>query len=560
MAARFNTQTLLTALVMLFCAGLVLYPMFFLGQVALNTGDPQQWPPEQYGLGNFDGIFQSPKILLNTLHASALATAMAVAIGFSMAWILARTNVPWRRTLESLMSLPYYVTPLVGALAWSALAAPRSGFLNQLWYALGATQPLFNINSPMGIAWVMALFEGSVAFVMISAAMKSMDPALEESSQVLGAGKFETMLRVTLPMVAPAVLGAAIFVFAEMLGSFSAAAILGMPERFYVVTTAIWTLVIRFPPDFPLAAAMGISLFAVMLAMMYLYGRIMRSTTYVTITGKAFRPRLMQMGWIRWVLFAICAAYLAVSVFLPMLALLYVSFLKFATIIPKDIVWTLENYHTAINLGPVRSALGTSLFLGLLTATVGVLVMGLLSWIIYRSRTPGRGVLEYIVMFPQSVPRLVFGLGLLLGWVIMPVPVYGTVWLLLLGYLTVFLPLGVRTISGVMVQLDKSVEECARVCGASWLYQLRTITMPLLRPGLIAAWVLLFIASVREVGTSVLLIGPQTKVIGPAIISSWESSGLQLTAAMALLQVVIVFAALLVLLLVAGRMARIEGE
>jgi iron(III) transport system permease protein len=560
MLARFNTQTLLSALVMVFCAGLVLYPMFFLGQVALNTGDPQQWPPEEYGLGNFDGIFRSPTILLNTLYVAALATVMAVIIGFSMAWILARTNVPWRRTLESLMSLPYYVTPLVGALAWSALAAPRSGFLNQLWYALGATQPLFNINSPLGIAWVMALFEGSVAFVMISAAMKSMDPALEESSQVLGAGKFETMLRVTLPMVAPAVLGASIFVFAEMLGSFSAAAILGMPERFYVVTTAIWTLVIRFPPDFPLAAAMGISLFAIMLAMMYLYGRIMRATNYVTITGKAFRPRLMQMGWVRWPLFAVCGAYLTVSVFLPMLALLYVSFLKFATIIPKDIIWTLENYHTAVNLGPVRSALGTSLMLGLLTATIGVLMMGLLSWIIYRSRTPGRGILEYIVMFPQSVPRLVFGLGLLLGWVIMPIPVYGTVWLLLIGYLTVFLPLGVRTISGVMVQLDKSVEECARVCGASWLYQLRTITMPLLRPGLIAAWVLLFIASVREVGTSVLLIGPQTKVIGPAIISSWESSGLQLTAAMALLQVVIVFAALLLLLLVAGRMTRIEGE
>jgi iron(III) transport system permease protein len=560
MVARFNTQTLITALVMLFCAGLVLYPMFFLGQVALNTGDPQQWPPEQYGVDNFDGIFRSPRVLLNTLHVSALATGMAVVIGFSMAWILARTNVPWRRTLESLMSLPYYVTPLVGALAWSALAAPRSGFLNQLWYALGAAQPLFNINSPMGIAWVMALFEGSVAFVMISAAMKSMDPALEESSQVLGAGKFETMLRVTLPMVAPAVLGATIFVFAEMLGSFSAAAILGMPERFFVVTTAIWTLVIRFPPDFPLAAAMGISLFAIMLAMMYLYGRIMRATNYVTITGKAFRPRLMQMGWMRWLLFAMCASYLVVAVFLPMLALLYVSFLKFATIIPKDIAWTLENYRTAFNLGPVQSALGTSLLLGLLTATAGVLVMGLLSWIIYRSRTPGRGLLEYIVMFPQSVPRLVFGLGLLLGWVIMPIPVYGTMWLLLLAYLTVFMPLGVRTISGVMVQLDKSVEECARVCGASWLYQLRTITMPLLRPGLIAAWVLLFIASVREVGTSVLLIGPRTKVIGPAIISSWESSGLQLTAAMALIQVVIVFAALLALLLVAGRMVRIEGE
>lgn len=560
MGARLHMQTVITAGVILVCAGLVLYPLFFLGQVALNTGDPTAWPPDQYGLDNFDGLFHSPGILLNTLHVSALATALAIVIGFTMAWILARTDVPWRGTLESLMSLPYYVTPLVGALAWSALAAPNSGFLNQVWYAVGGVQPLFNIHSPLGIAWVMALFEGSVAFVMISAAMKSMDPALEESSQVLGAGKFETMLRVTLPLVAPAVLGATIFVFAEMLGSFSAAAILGMPERFYVVTTAIWTLVIRFPPDFPLAAAMGISLFGVMLAMMYLYGRIMRATTYVTITGKAFRPRLMQMGWTRWLLFAVCVAYLVVAVFLPMLALLYVSLLKFATIFPKDIIWTLENYQTALNLGPVRSALGTSLLLGLLTATVGVLLMGLLSWIIYRSRTPGRGFLEYIVMFPQSVPRLVFGLGLLLGWVVMPIPVYGTIWLLLLAYLTVFMPLGVRTISGVMVQLDKSVEECARVCGASWLHQLRTVTMPLLRPGLIAAWVLLFIASVREVGTSVLLVGPRTKVIGPAIISSWESSGLQLTAAMALIQVAIVFAALLVLLRVAGRMARIEGE
>jgi iron(III) transport system permease protein len=560
MVARLRTQTLITGLVMLFCAGLVLYPMFFLGQVALNTGDPQAWPPEEYGLDNFAGLFQSPRVLLNTLHVSALATGMAMVIGFAMAWILSRTDVPWQRTLESLMSLPYYVTPLVGALAWSALAAPQSGFLNQAWYALGGSEPLFNINSPTGIAWVMALFEGSVAFVMISAAMKSMDPALEESSQVLGAGNIETMLRVTLPLVAPAVLGAAIFVFAEMLGSFSAAAILGMPERFFVVTTAIWTLVIRFPPDFPLAAAMGMSLFAVMLAMMYLYGRITRSATYVTITGKAFRPRRLRMGAVRWLLFAVCAAYLAVAVFLPMLALLYVSFLKFATIIPKDIRWTLDNYRTALTLGPVRAALGTSLLLGLLTATVGVLLMGLLSWIVYRSRTPGRGLLEYIVMFPQSVPRLVFGLGLLLGWVVMPIPIYGTMWLLLLAYLTVFMPLGVRTISGVMVQLDTSVEECARVCGASWLYQLRTVTMPLLRPGLIAAWVLLFIASVREVGTSVLLIGPRTKVIGPAIISSWESSGLQLTAAMALIQVAIVFIALVVLLLVAGRMARIEGE
>ena len=173
---------------------------------------------------------------------------------------------------------------------------------------------------------------------------------------------------------------------------------------------------------------------------------------------------------------------------------------------------------------------------------------------------PGRHLLEYVVMFPQSVPRMVFGLGLLMAWVVMPVPVYGTLWLLLIAYLTVFLPLGVRTLSGVVLQIDRSLEESARVCGASWLYQVRTVTMPLLRPGLIAAWMLLFIASVREVGASVLLVGPRAKVLGPAILSSWESAGTQLTAAMALMQVLVVFAALAVLIATVGRVGRAGDE
>jgi iron(III) transport system permease protein len=186
--------------------------------------------------------------------------------------------------------------------------------------------------------------------------------------------------------------------------------------------------------------------------------------------------------------------------------------------------------------------------------------MALLSWIIYRMRLPGAQLIEYLVMFPASVPRIVFGLGLLLAWVVMPIPLYGTLWLLLIAYLTVFLPLGFRTISGVVLQLDRSLEECARVCGASWVYQLRTVTLPLLRPGLVAAWMLLFIASVREVGASLFLMGPQSKVIGPAVLASWETSGQQLTAAMALLQMLIVFVALTALLGVAGRLSRFEGE
>src|SRR5262249_11924991 len=357
-------------------AGLVLYPLAFLCLMALNAGPPTAWPPGRYGVENFGGLLQSPQILLNTLRVSLHATAMTLVFGCALAWILSRTNVPGKRTLEQLMALPYYVTPLVGALAWAALGGPRSGLLNQVWQALGGRGPLVNLYAPAGIAWVMALFEGSVAFVMISAAMKSMDAALEESSQVFGAGKLETGLRITLPLMAPAILGTAIFVFAEMLGSFSAAAILGMPERFFVRTTAIWTLILRYPPDYPLAAAMGISLFAIMAGLLYLYGRIVGARSYATITGRAFRPRVADWGWKRWPLAAICAAYLMLAVALPMATLAYVSLLQFATVIPQDIHWTLGNYREAFEMAPVRSALVNGLVLGAGTQTVGVGLLG----------------------------------------------------------------------------------------------------------------------------------------------------------------------------------------
>ena len=206
--------------------------------------------------------------------------------------------------------------------------------------------------------------------------------------------------------------------------------------------------------------------------------------------------------------------------------------------------WTLDNYRTATTMNAVRSALTNSLVLGVATATIGVALMGLLSWIIYRSRVPGSGLIEYIVMFPQAVPRLVFAFGMMWAWLIFPIPIYGTLWLLLIAYLTVFLPLGIRTISGVMLQVDRSLEESAQMCGAPWAYRIRTITMPLLRPGLVAAWLLLFVASVRELGASILLMGPNAKVITPAIVESWFASSAELTAAMALIQTLVVASAM----------------
>jgi iron(III) transport system permease protein len=534
-------------------AVLVLYPVFFLLQAALDVGDPQVRPPTAYGFDNFDGIFQYPQILLNTLTVSVAATVMALVFGFVMAWILTRTNVPGRHLFEQLMAVPYYLTPLLGALAWSLLGAPESGFINQIWRALGGNSHLIDINTAYGIAWVMALFEGSVAFVMIAAVMKSMDPALEEASQIIGASRLRTMLRITLPLVVPGVLGAAIFVFAEMLGSFAAALVLGTPSRYYVITTAIYQLVQQYPPKIQIAAAMGVSLFAVMFFMLFLYRRIVMAGSYVTITGKAFRPRVADIGPLRYLLLGVCLLYLFAAVGLPLITLLYASLQKIAVAFPTAGNWTLENFRVAVTMNAVRSALGNSLLLGFGTATIGVVLMGLLAWLIYRSRLPASGLIEYVVMFPQAVPRLVFAFGLMWAWVVFPIPIYGTLWLLLIAYLTVFLPLGVRTIAGVMLQIDKSLEECAQMCGASWGFRVRTVTIPLLVPGLVAAWLLLFIASVRELGASILLMGPHSKVITPSIVESWFGTSSELTAALALIQTLVVAIAMIVLVAVTRR-------
>lgn len=552
------TQLLVGGGVALICAVLVLYPIFYLLQASLDVGDPDVRPPTAYGFDNYALLPNYWHIMLNTLVVSLVATVMALLFGFSMAWILTRTNVPFRRTLHHLMAVPYYVTPLLGALAWSLLGSPESGFINQLWRAMGGSGPLFDITGPLGIAWVMALFEGSVAYVMIAAVMVSMDPSLEEASQVIGASRLRTMLRVTLPLVAPGLLGAAIFVFAEMLGSFSVALVLGLPNRFYVLTTAIYQLVSQFPPRMPLAAAMGVSLFAVMFVMLRIYHWIIVGRSFVTVTGKAFRPRPMDVGRLRWVLLGVCLLYIFLSVALPIATLIYASVQKLATAFPAADNFTLEHFRTAFSLNAVRQATWNSLLLGVVTASIGIVVTGLIAWIIQRSRLPGRGLLEYIVMFPQSVPRLVFAFGMMWAWLVFPLPIYGTFWILLIAYLTVFLPLGVRTISGVLVQLDKSLDECGEVCGASWSYRMRTITMPLIKPGLIAAWLLIFIASVRELGASILLMGPHSKVLTPAIVEAFFSSSSELTAAMALIQTVVVGLALAVVLTLTRRMSRIE--
>ncbi len=279
MRPRFTWQGLITLAILLAWAFLVLLPVVFLVEESLNIGDPMAFPPQQYGFANYVAMFEEDlQVITNTVVIAVAATVMAVLIGFTLAWILTRTNVPGRDKLERLMELPYYMTPLVGALSPGPCSlAPGAAFSTKSGTGPVAWVISFNIYSMFGIAWIMALFEGTVAFVMISASMKSMDPALEELARVIGASKLRTALTVTLPLVMPGVLGATLFVFAEMLGSFAAALVIGIPARVYVITTAIWDSTLSYPPAYGRASAMGLTLFVVMFAMLSFYRWMVRS-------------------------------------------------------------------------------------------------------------------------------------------------------------------------------------------------------------------------------------------------------------------------------------------
>jgi iron(III) transport system permease protein len=531
------------------------YPLFLLVTSAFNVGDPQALPAREYGIGNFVELLDHLDWIVNTLYIAVGGTALGMVIGVALAWIIHRTAVPGRKLVELLVAIPYPLGPLVGALAWSQLGAPRDGLINRLFmWATGADYPLINIYTPLGIIFVEAIFEAPVAVLIIGAAMQRMDPALEESSSVFGAGKLRTAFKVTLPLMMPAILSAALFMFTSMIGSFAIPAILGTSSRFYVATNAIYILMQGYPPNYPLAAALGLVLIAMTSLAVWGVQRVLRKRSFAVISGRNYRPRLLNMGRWTWLLFAIAWLYVAVALVLPLGTLVLASLQRSNAITFDVSIWTLNNYRYILFEFPTtRQAIVNSLMLGVATGTAGVACATLIALAVHRSKSAGRSVLEQVTMLPQSFPRLIFAFGFLWMILTLPVPLYGTLLAVLLAYLVVFLPLAYRGMSGVVVQIDRALEEAARVSGASRARVMRTITVPLLRSGIVATWALLFMISVREISASLFLSGANNPVLGPAIFSFWDSGGMPRVSALAVVQAVIILVALILVRRFAGQ-------
>lgn len=514
------------------------FPILLILATALQTGDPEKLRLADMGLGNLASLADHTAWIANTVILAVGGTVLAILLALAISWCLFRTTMPGRRTFEVLIALPYPLGPLLGALAWSELASPRSGLINHIyWAAFGPGAPLVNSSSITGIMLVMGMFEVPVAVMIIGAAMRRMDPSLEECSSIFGANAFRTALRITFPLMAPAILGAALFLLTSMAGAFVIPAILGAESRTYVVTTAIYVLFQGFPPNYPLASALGLVLIAFTAVSVWLHGRVLRDRSFVTVSGKSYRPRLVDMG--RWtsVLVVFMCCYVLATLVLPLGVLMFAALQKTNVFSLAASSFTLDNFKYVIwDYPAARSAIMNSVLLALGTGVIGTFLTAWMAWIVHRSKSPWHKLLEQIIMLPQSVPHLIFAFGFMWAVLALPFRLYGTLWAVLVAYVVIFLPLGYRSMSGVVVQIDKSLEEAARVFGARSARVLSEITLPLLISGLTATFALLFMVSVREMSASIFLSTASNPVLGPAILSFWDSGGLPQVSALVIVQ------------------------
>lgn len=530
------------AVVLVLCV-LIIYPAFVLfadsfldraGELSLVWYLEAYTDPRNY------------QAILNTLIIASGASLFATVFGTFMAWAVVRTDLPGWRIIEAASIIPFISTPFIGALAWILLASPHTGLINQLWRVLFDTAgPLLDIYGVWGIVMVEALYEMPFVFLIVAGALRSMDPTLEEASMSSGAGVWKTTWRVTLPLVLPAILGGALLVFVLAAEQFGVPAVLGTPARIRVLTTSIWDTQSVYPPKYGLGASLCVTLLLISMIGLWLQRRLLGTRSYTTVGGKGARPRRIPLGPLRWVVLAVCLAYLILAVVLPY-ATIFLSSIR--TIWTQDFRWeqlTLQNYNWVLFEYPItQRALFNSLYLAVVGATVCIVFCALLSFLSLRTRLPGRKALDYLSMLPMAFPGIVLAVGLLRAWISPPLVLYGTIWILFVAYVTRYLPYGVRSTSATLVQIHPELEESSLISGASWFQTFRRVTLPLLKPGLVSGWILLFVSFTRELSASVLLYSPGNEVISVAIYDMWEQGDFRPLSALAFIQIAIALAML----------------
>lgn len=492
--------------------------------------------------------------LLNTLILGLGSALLAVLFGTPIAWAVARTDMPFRAAVRTTVTAAYVAPPFLLAIAYVILIAPNTGAVNRAIAAVfGVERGPFSAYTLPTLIFVTSLHTFPAVFLLASAALESADASLEQAARLLGAGRLRTTLRITLPLVLPSILTGALLAFVSAIALFGSQAILGIPGRVYTLPTRVYQ-VLGYPPDYALASALSMLLVALTIAALALQRRRLSRGGTATIGGRAGLVERMRLGRWRWLPLAWSAAVLVAAVALPYTALGAVSLMRAW---PRGFVGTnltLDNYADVLfHLEITQRAVANGVLLGVLTASITLVLGVVIATIDLRTTTRGRRLLDYLALIPLGVPGIVLAVAILELWLRLPVNLYGTLLILLIAYVTRFVPLAVRSAHAALGQVDRSLEEAARITGASWWQTQRRVTLPLARPALLAGWTLVFVPTLQELSASVLLFTAETITLAVVIFNFQDNGRLELVAALGVVMLVLVSVVVAVVRRMAGR-------
>jgi iron(III) transport system permease protein len=500
-------------------------------------------------LQNFVTLFTNPDFLDPLLTTAIIATTSAVLcclVAAPIGWLVSRTDMPGRQIIRALVTASFVTPPFLGAVAWELLAAPNSGLLNQFYrHITGAEDPLFNIYSLTGLIFVISCYTFPFVFVLVANALDNMPGELEDASAILGGKAWTTARRVTIPLALPALVAGALIAFLQAMTLFGSPAILALPAGFHTMTTKIWSL-FQYPPKLELAAAAAVPL--LLLTILLLQGQkfLLGGRGFSVVGGKYGAPRPIEMkGW-RWAALAFCLLVLLNPVFLPYFALLNAAFSPNATTLVTPSTATLHNIvFVFTELSSTRLALKNTVILGAATATIGTMLALVIAYVTTRRVIASHRVLGFLATAPIAIPGIVLGVGLFLSYTRPPFVLYGTLWILLIAFLTINLPSAYQQLQAAFATIHPELEDASRILGATRLQSLRQITAPLLRTGVITTWCFIFIGVMRELSAAIVLFTSQTKVLSVLIYDLNESGDLAAISVLGIAMLVITFAVVL---------------
>jgi iron(III) transport system permease protein len=535
---------------------LVLLPLFWLARYSLSDG------AGHFTLVNFrelvsDTSLRKPAIVSITMALGV--GALSAAIATPLAWLVARTDLPGRALIRALITASFVTPPFLGAIAWEILAAPNSGLINQAYRSLFDLPPfavLVDIYTLEGLIFAISCYTFPLVFTLLANAFERVPGDLEDASAILGAWQATTLRRITWPLVMPALLAGTLVAVLQALTMFGSPAILALPAGFHVITTKIWSL-FQFPPKPGLAAAAAFPLLLISVLLIWIQRRILGRRGYVIMGGKSGVPRIARLGWWRWPALAFVMLVLALTVILPYAALLKTAFTKNVS---EALTWsnlTLHNFHFVFfEFSATQLAIRNTLFLGIASATVGTLIGLLVAYLVQRRVIPGAWLLGVIATVPVAIPGIVLGVGMFLSYSTAPFMLYGTLWILLIAFVTIEMPAAYQQLSTSISTMNPELEEASRILGANRMTTIRRITAPLLRTSVVATWCLIFIGTIRELSATIMLTTADTKLVSVIIYDLNESGDLGAISVLGITLLIVSFA----IVLIANRLPLLGGR